>query len=333
MVGIERGSNKSAYLLGQKRTTFEQKSKLPPLQSLQKVKKVFTFSDGRKVEAEHTIISENTIEISTIVHPMNPRNQIALDKDAVRDILEQIRNRGVDKEGVALREGEKYLIIEGSRRRYCCIETHQDFPLWVIHGKLTAKEIYEIINASQSSKKFSYRELGTQYLKQMQEFNFVTNESFAGYLNTSTETVRKRIQAAKIDNNLINIFPDAEGIPNSFYSRLAKIEKILKKQSIDLESILNKIKKEIQFDKSIDVNNQQNQLMHQLDATIKNVLGDQKDQMWDTYDLEIFDNKDKYAKISRNSNGRKVKFEFNRLNSNLIQEIESLIIECLKKHK
>lgn len=333
MVGIERGSNKNTYLLGHKRTSFEQKSNLPPLQSLQKVKKIFTFSDGRKVEAEHTIISESKVEINTIVHPMNPRNQIALDKDAVRDILDQIRNRGVDKEGVAIQEGEKYLIIEGSRRRYCCIETHQDFPLWVVHEKLTTKEIYEIINASQSSKKFSYRELGTQYLKQMQEFNFVTNESFAEYLNTSTETVRKRIQAAKIDNNLINIFPDAEGIPNSFYSRLARVEKILKKQNIDLDSILNKIKKEIQFDKSIDVDNQQNQLMRQLDATVQKILGAKKDKIWDTYDLEVFDNKDKYAKVSRNSNGRKVRFEFNRLNSNLVQEIESVIIECLKKHK
>lgn len=333
MVGIKRGSDKNTYLSGHKRTSFEQKSNLPPLQSLQKTKKIFTFSDGRKVEAEHTIVSESKIEINTFVHPMNPRNQTALDDNAVRDILEQIRNRGVDKEGVALREGEKYLIIEGSRRRYCCIETHQDFPLWVIHDKLTTKEIYEIINASQSSKKFSYRELGAQYLQQMQEFNFVTNESFAEYLNTSTETVRKRIQAAKINNNLINIFPDAEGIPNSFYSRLARIEKSLKKQNIDLEPILNNIKKDIQFDKNIDIDNQQNQLMRQLDSTIQNILGFQKDKLWDTYDLEIFDNKDQYAKFSRNSNGRKVRIEFNRLNSNLIKEIESLIIECLKKYK
>ncbi len=61
----------------------------------------------------------------------------------------------------------------------------------------------------------------------MKNKGFKTNEELASYLNIGIESIRKRIQAAKISKELIRIFPDSEGIPNTYYSKLARIEKPL----------------------------------------------------------------------------------------------------------
>ncbi|CAI3956971.1 ParB family protein [Commensalibacter communis] len=329
MSEIERGTNKNLYLHGHKRTSFEQKNNLSSLKNTINLKRSFTFSNGRKVDAKHVIIPGNRVASNTVVHMINPRNQTALDHHAVRDIIEQIRERGVDKEGIAIQQQDQYYLIEGSRRRYCCIETQQDLPLWVITDELNSKEIYEIINASQSSKKFSYREVGQQYLTQMQELKFATNEELAAYLNTSTETIRKRIQAAKINEQLIRIFPDAEGIPNSYYSKLAKIEKEAEKNELDLQKICQDAQSKIDVETIKAVEEQQHYLIHHLMMNIKNILNDQKEAIWETKELVSFENKDQYARISRNLNGRKVKFEFNRIHINTIKEIEQIIINHL----
>ncbi|EBF7293747.1 peptide transporter, partial [Salmonella enterica] len=51
---------------------------------------------------------------------------------------------------------------------------------------------------------------------------------------------------------------------------------------------------------------------------------------WETSDLITFDNKDKYARISKNNTGRKIRFEFNRINAGFIKELEEFIKEKLK---
>ena len=58
---------------------------------------------------------------------------------------------------------------------------------------------------------FSYREVGIKYLEIMKNKGFKTNEELASYLNIGIESIRKRIQAAKISKELIRIFPDSEG--------------------------------------------------------------------------------------------------------------------------
>ncbi|MBD2812629.1 peptide transporter [Xenorhabdus sp. Vera] len=332
MTDIERGSNKDIYLGGLKRTSFEQKSGLSSLKPTQKLKRLFTLSGGRKVEAEHVVINADQIASQTVIHEMNPRNQKALDDHAVRDILEQIRLRGVDTEGVAIKHDNKFFLIEGSRRRYCCLKTKADMPLWVLPDDLTVEDINELINASQSSKKFSFREVGKQYQEKMKSLGFNTNEELGRYLGLSVESIRKRIQAALVDERLISIFPDSEGIPNSFYSRLAKIQKLAEKSKLNLDDLCAEIaiETEVTDVRDSEIEGKQRSIMDNLTVALELMTSNTQAKGWETTDLISFDNKDKYARISRSANGRKVKFEFNRLNSNLLKEIEQLITERLK---
>ncbi|EGE2355207.1 peptide transporter [Escherichia coli] len=325
------GNDKSRYLNAPKRTEVSHRSGLPSLKSQPRLRKLFTLHNGRKLEAEHIIVPAERVKLETAVHPMNPRNQEALTLNAVRDILEQIQARGVDTEGVAVKRNGVYLLIEGSRRRFCCIHLAKDLPLWVLPDELSPEDINSIITAAQTSRRFSYREVGFQYLQKMEEHGFVTNEELANFLGISHVSVSKRVQAAKIDNSLIALFPDYEGIPNSYYNRLSRLQKYIEKNLYSLEEVVESVREETKSLDVTDISEAQKSVIDKITKVVERLDINPPSKGWDTRELALFDNKDKYARVSKNASGRKIRFEFNRMNSELIAEIEEFIKLKLKE--
>ncbi|EGH2839277.1 peptide transporter [Salmonella enterica] len=325
------GNDKSRYLNAPKRTEVSHRSGLPGLKSQPRLRKLFTLHNGRKLEAEHILVPAERVKLETAVHPMNPRNQEALTLNAVRDILEQIQARGVDTEGVAVKRNGVYLLIEGSRRRFCCIHLAKDLPLWVLPDELSPEDINSIITAAQTSRRFSYREVGFQYLQKMEEHGFVTNEELANFLGISHVSVSKRVQAAKIDNSLIALFPDYEGIPNSYYNRLSRLQKYIEKNLYSLEEVVESVREETKSLDVTDISEAQKSVIDKITKVVERLDINPPSKGWDTRELALFDNKDKYARVSKNASGRKIRFEFNRMNSELIAEIEEFIKLKLKE--
>lgn len=319
------GNDKSRYINAPKRTEVSHRSGLQGLKAQPRLKKLFTLHNGRKLEAEHIIVPAEKVELETAVHPLNPRNQEALTVNAVRDILKDIEARGVDTEGVAVKRNGVYLLIEGSRRRFCCIRSAKEFPLWVLPDDLNTDDINSIISATQTSRRFSYREVGFKYLKEMEEHGFVTNDELAQYLGISHVSVSKRIQAAKIDSNLIALFPDYEGIPNSYYNRLSRLQKYIEKNLFSLDEVVENTREEIRDLDISDISEAQKFVMEKITTVVEKLDIKPPNKGWDTRELATFTNKDKYARISKNASGRKIRFEFNRMNSELIEEIERFI--------
>ncbi|MFA0173425.1 hypothetical protein AB4424_25925, partial [Vibrio splendidus] len=54
----------------------------------------------------------------------------------------------------------------------------------------------------------------------------------------SIVTIRKKLNAAKLNKALIESFPDCEGIPTTFYTRLGKIERTLAKTKLSVETFV-----------------------------------------------------------------------------------------------
>ena len=197
----------------------------------------------------------------------------------------------------------------------------------------SVEDIKAIITAAQTSRRFSYREVGLQYLELMQEKGFTKNEELALFLGISHVSVFKRIQAARIDGSLIALFPDYEGIPNSFYSRLSKLQKYVESNLFILADVVDRVKEEIANLDISDIPEAQKIVMAQITKAVE--LLDQKPpaKSWETRDLANFANKDKYARISKNASGRKVRFEFNRMSTELMAEIEAFITDKLSSEK
>ncbi|EHA1127109.1 hypothetical protein BOO92_13875 [Vibrio navarrensis] len=301
------------------------------VEQVQTAKLTRTFCDGQ-LTAERVVIRAQDVARLTQKHPLNLRNQEALSLDAVRDIYPSIKEEGVNVEGVAVldRELNIYLLLDSSRRRYCAIAAEKDLPLWVL-SEPTPAQIMQIIKDSQKVKRWSYREEGKYFLSVKMENGFAKNEELASYLGIGIETVRKKVQAAEIADELVKVFPDQEGVPNTFYAKLAKIEKLLQRNSYDVTSFVNELKHEIDRVTCIDslsIEKKQKLLLDVLVSQATTKFSTAKAE-WATETLAQFDDEKKYARRISSPDGNVVRFEFARLERGIIKEIEDFIASKL----
>ncbi|MFA0098627.1 hypothetical protein AB4406_26580, partial [Vibrio splendidus] len=130
--------------------------------------------------------------------------------------------------GIWSEDQKTILVLEGSVRRYCAIECEKSYPIKVLpYDCASSKELRELIEDISNKKRHSLRERGLAYKKALIEQGFNPDEmkinEVADALCVGRETIRKCLQASDINAELIEIFPDYEGIPSSFYARIAKV--------------------------------------------------------------------------------------------------------------
>ncbi|RBW66669.1 chromosome partitioning protein ParB [Vibrio genomosp. F6] len=304
-----------------KRTGFNQGNQLSKRTKAESPKKVFTFASGKTATAERVVVKADQLVSRTAIHPLNPRRQESLTLDSVRDILLSIQEEGVHTEGVATKDEQgTYQLLDSSRRRFTCVHVKKDLPLWVIEGDVEQSDLVAFIQTTQSVKRLSYRELGSDYQNIMQELGFTKLDELATHLNIGRETCRKRFAAAAIDQRLIEVFPDCEGIPNGYYAKLSKAEKQLTKEGVTTARFISSLK--LNLDDAVNVEDKQKQVLDTIEAKLSK--GDTK-VTWETEALAQFDDKNQYAKISRSSDKRGLKIELSRLPADVYDEIVQFI--------
>ncbi len=298
--------------------------------------KVFRLEHGT-VTATFMEIDFNDILNQTQIHPLNPRNQDALDDSSVESTLESIRKNGIDTECLGIwSDNEKtILIIEGSVRRYCAIKSKKSYPIWVLPAKsATNKDVRRLIADASDKKPHSLRERGEAYWKEALELSDdaenMTNEQLSQLLSVGRETLRKALQAFHVDIRLLKIMPDYEGVANSFYPKLAKIEKQLVKDNTSIDEFIGKIKSSDnvknalgQFSKS----EIQQIILSEMESVAYNAAP--RKNTWRTNDIVKFEQKNKFARKSTSSNGESIRFELGRVDNKLIETIESIIKQHL----
>ncbi|WP_104037624.1 ParB family protein [Vibrio jasicida] len=290
--------------------------------------------EGGVVSATLRTIDPKLLAKQTEIHPLNPRNQDALNDVSVKSTLESIRRNGIDTDclGIWSDDESKILVIEGSVRRYCAIQTAQAYPIWVLPANsATNKDIRRLIADASDKKPHSLRERGEAYWKEAQELsdnlNTMTNEKLSDLLGVGRETLRKALQAFKIDIRLLKVMPDYEGVPNGIYPKLAKIEKHLAKNDVNIDSFIQ----EVDLSHEVKVAKSENSIsdIQQCILSVMEHLAfkakPKKKMDWQTNDLVKFDQKNKFARKSISASGENIRFEFGRINSELIDDIEELI--------
>lgn len=282
-------------------------------------------------KARHVVIPANEVEEKTTVHHLNTRHQDSLTLDAVRDIYDEVKSEGIKQEGVAYfnKQTGKYELFDASRRRYCAIHTGQSLPLWVIDELPATEDVVAYIDLTQKVKRFSWREVGMRYIKFAQENGIDVNdmERIGAEFAISKETVRKKVSAALLDGHLIEAFPDCQGVPSSFYPKLAKIERTLKAQKVEVRTFVENAKASFHTD-ATDVEDIQRQLLEHLEANIEAIVKTNKSESV-TKELAEFDDRFKYARLKTSANGRKTTFEFSRLPKEIMDDIEAYVREKL----
>lgn len=301
-----------------KRTGFNQGNNLSKLQKNEGVKKTFTFASGKKVSATRIVVAATELKNKTAIHKLNPRRQDSLTVDSVRDILISIEQEGVHTEGVATKnEQGVYELLDSSRRRFSCLHAQKELPLWVIEEDIDEADLIAFIQTTQSVKRLSYRELGADYERLMKEGGFTKIDEIAEYLSLGRETCRKRYVAASINQSLISVFPDCEGIPNGYYAKLAKIEKQLAKEKTSVTKFISSLKLN-GAEEGTGVEDKQKAILDLMETKLKKPT----DKVtWKTTTLANFDDKNTYAKVLKSSDNRGLKIELSRLPSDLYDDI------------
>ncbi|CAH0543299.1 ParB family protein [Vibrio marisflavi] len=326
-----RSTGKEAFLGKSAKGHLQQGNKLQ-VQSKRELKEYKLESGVYK--AQRHVLSHDEIETKTRSHFLNPRNQDALNYDAASAIIESIREKGIDTDclGIWSSDNTTILVIEGSLRRYCAIETKQSYPIWVLPSDSASNnDIRALIRDAHSLKPHSLRERGKAMMDEAGEHGIepstLTVNELAALLNVGRETVRKSIQALKIDEELLQIFPDYEGIPNSFYAKLARVEKTLKKFGTSIQSFKDAIlmDKDISSSSQLDKAERQDIVLSVIERQELALKGSGSAKSETLVDLVKFASKDKHARKRVSANGKTVKFELSRMDKALVEEVEALI--------
>lgn len=307
------------------------------IKTLKSAEQTRTYLNGT-VRAKRVVVAASDVELKTNAHALNPRNQDALTKEAVRDIFPSIVENGVNVEGVAIRcpESEQLLLLDASRRRFSCILGGVDLPLWELQGDITDEQILAIINDSQEVKRWSYPEHADFLMRvasrKSLDINTMKVEELAKALSIGRESLRKRLEARNVSLDLREIFPDYEGVPNAFYSRLAKVERSLSRANRTPADFIKHIKKTPYFESSVvHVSEKQSEIMGLLEMSLAAFLGDKKvKRQWETKPLAVFEDKKAFARSSKSPDGNTLKIELSRTGAEKMKLVEKYIKSILE---
>lgn len=303
--------------------------------------KSYKLENG-SVEATRRVIPTSEVAAKTAVHPLNPRNQEALNPTSVANTLASIEKNEIDTDclGIWSDDNKVILIIEGSVRRYCAIEAQKEYPVWVLPaGSATSKDIRRLINDAEDGKKpHSLREKGGAYMKEALELNkdaeSLKVDDVAKLIGVGRETVRKALQAYTLEITLLKLLPDYEGVGSGIYPELSKIEKAVKKSNIAMKDFVDAVKAHATYQTVIE-----NQSTGSAQKSVVKVIQDQLQKMTnkrsankaEKFELASFSDRNKSAKMKVSADGRKHTIELSRIEKSIVDDIENFIRERLKQ--
>ncbi|WP_199438606.1 ParB N-terminal domain-containing protein [Vibrio owensii] len=312
--------------------------------------KTFTLPGGLTTQARRVVVPADKLKDLAMAHPLNPRHQEALTEDSLADILPSIRESGVITEGIAEEVEGKFLLLDSSRRMAAALIANKDLPLWVFDKdlRLTRRQAEYITEIARMQRNLSYREEGTILIKAMAEKSELNDiqalmQEFR-YQPSQERTVRRYLDAAVIPEEIINLFPDSEGIPNDFYAKLkaickevARLEKIkqAKEESVlaffkRIEPIISEwikgVKNVMSIDEELPVHERQQQVLTKLSYEVYGAPKKTAPETWSQAERLFNRGKWSYADIQRHKNGRELKIHTKQLT----KEQESQLLNLIK---
>ena len=283
---------------------------------------------GKQVEAKRVVGPTSSLATKVEVHKLNGRNQSSLTREALEDILPSIESSGILFESVAVEQNDKYLLLDSSRRFAVAKIVQCELPLWVIEENISRRNAQYISDLSRLSKALSWREEGMIYVDAMENNPEITDiDNLLEHYNFDLKekrSVQRRIDAARIHQNLIDLFPDPDGIPNKFYEKLKGIEKKLnKKYTHGIDKVITDFKSNLSLDPKKTIREKQDDVLDSL----LNYFSPKStsDSVW-VEEVHLFTkNKDTFVRKKSHKNGKRVVFECSRLTRSQIEKIESLV--------
>lgn len=291
----------------------------------------FTLKTGRKVKfAFMTVPAAEVADKTFVRQETNGRDQSALTKDSLRDIIRTIRFQQFFA-CIGVIDGEKIEILDGSRRRAAAIEAHTALNVMVTSDKLTAEEARQLAKDIQTAKEHNLREIGIR-LRSLKESG-LNQKEIAEQEGLSQAKVTRAIQAATVPQELISMFPVQYELSFSDYKNLSDLNDRLTENNIEYSQLVEQISLQLDglvADDHLREDEKKTAILKLIAKGAASLIVEPPKEKTIVSSLWDFADKDKYAR--KRVKGRSYIYEFNRLPKNLQNDIEVAIQDVLKRH-
>ncbi len=288
---------------------------------------LITFKSGETEEMIFTVVDASDVEQNTYLSTeIQPRIYSELDKKKIAKLAKSMkRHQFVPCFGFKDAKG-RICIFDGSRRRAAATQADLPLNIWVISKPVSIEDAKWIAREMQTNtESLNRRENGTVFFEQ-QSGNEVANipamtlREIAEDSGFSLGYVHNAIMTAKVNSELILLITEDTDcvesdltVPN--YKALLEIQQATKQKQVEIT----------------EVGQQYQEKLNQLDTAAKRIsfLSKQLMEKKATTKVNSFVSlididKNKWVrKIEKNP--RKVVFEFSRMDSELISEVEAFI--------
>ncbi|POT54727.1 chromosome partitioning protein ParB [Citrobacter amalonaticus] len=291
----------------------------------------FTLKTGRKVKFSFVTVPSSDVEKKTFVRQeTNGRDQSALTRDSLKDIIRTIRFQQFFA-CIGVVDGERIEILDGSRRRAAAMEAHTPLNIMVTSDKLTAEEARQLAKDIQTAKEHNIREVGLRLLS-LKEAG-LTQKEIAEKEGLSQAKVTRAIQAATVPQELISLFPVQYELSFSDYKNLSELDERLTEKSIVCTQLIEKISSQLDSlvaDEHLQEDEKKAAILKLIAKGAASLIAAPAKEKATVSPLWSFKEKDKYAR--KRVKGRSFTYEFNRLSKELQGEIDAAIQNVLQRH-
>lgn len=284
----------------------------------------FRLSNGDFVKFSQITVLNKDIEGTTYIEEtINGRLQENVTEESIADIISTIKYNQFYP-AIGIRQKDKILILDGSRRRKAALAAGVDLNVLVTDTAIETSDAQVLAKQLQSAKEHNLREFGCSLLPYTVKME---QKEIAKKFNISESKVSRALVAAKVNIHLINVFPLIDELNYPDYQQLKKLEKYLSEQNTDIEDFIQSISEQLN---DIDVNQPKDlyktEILSLLTQSI-NTTAPVKEK--DVHVLKTFKDPNAFARMV--SSDTKTNFEFNRLPKATIKKIKDSIAKILSE--
>ncbi|MGR5159681.1 hypothetical protein [Vibrio owensii] len=201
------------------------------------ITKVYKLLGNKTLEAHHVVVPYDAFKNYTdddpkdskvAVHRLNKRNQKALDRTALSDLVDSAKEFGIHDEGLAVEVNGRYEIIDSSRRFGAARFAECDLPLWVFPEgtELSDSEIRLLAHITTIKRSLSYREEG----KHIVDFAYSlgTDKNASCFKDAVISTFNKKLSSGSLDTKKSNfpVLEEGESFPYELMVELVNFKEV-----------------------------------------------------------------------------------------------------------
>jgi ParB family chromosome partitioning protein len=289
----------------------------------------FTLASRNKAIFQIEVIPNDQIEGRTYVdQSINGRDQSALTPESLADITRTLPFQQFHP-AIGRLVGDRIEILDGSRRRASALLCGSDLKVMYTRSEITAEDARQLAADLQTAKEHNLREIGIR-LKAL-KYSGLNQKDIAKLERMSESKVTRAIQAASVPQELLSVFPVQSELTYPDYKFLQTAVEIATKRKISLEQLVSQVSSDAESfrEQNLAPEDFKNELVNSYRKNVMSMNPKPATERIISENLRQFDDSRIYARKKTDQKGRKIVYEFSRINKDVQDKLDEAIRNIL----